>query len=119
MTTRRPHVYTRISKTTQTEGSGLDEQTTRIEQYLESKKHLFEGEVTYWQDIGLSAYKNKNIQDGQLAEFIKQVDEGKIGEGDALIIYSLDRLSRRSSWDETTIQHLVKKVLKSMMSVLQ
>ncbi|MCW2106745.1 UNVERIFIED_ORG: DNA invertase Pin-like site-specific DNA recombinase [Rahnella aquatilis] len=109
MTTRRPHVYTRISKTTQTEGSGLDEQTTRIEQYLESKKHLFEGEVTYWQDIGLSAYKNKNIQDGQLAEFIKQVDEGKIGEGDALIIYSLDRLSRRSSWDETTIQHLVKK----------
>lgn len=109
MTTRRPHVYTRISKTTQTEGSGLDEQTTRIEQYLESKKHLFDGEVTYWQDIGLSAYKNKNIQDGQLAEFIKQVDEGKIGEGDALIIYSLDRLSRRSSWDETTIQHLVKK----------
>ncbi|AKE10745.1 recombinase family protein [Serratia liquefaciens] len=109
MTTRRPHVYTRISKTTQTEGSGLDEQTARIEQYLKDKRHLFEGDVTYWQDIGLSAYGNKNIQDGQLAEFIKQVDEGKIGEGDALIIYSLDRLSRRSSWDETTIQHLVKK----------
>jgi DNA invertase Pin-like site-specific DNA recombinase len=109
MTTRRPHVYTRISKATQSEGSGLDEQTARIEQYLKDKNHLFEGDVTYWQDIGISAYGNKNIQDGQLAEFIKNVDEGRIGQGDALIIYSLDRLSRRSSWDETTIQHLVKK----------
>ncbi|QUY50333.1 recombinase family protein [Serratia plymuthica] len=109
MTTRRPHVYTRISKTTQTEGSGLDEQTARIEQYLKDKRHLFEGDVTYWQDIGVSAYRDMNIQHGQLSEFIKQVDEGRIGQGDALIIYSLDRLSRRSSWDETTIQHLVKK----------
>ncbi|WP_411749142.1 recombinase family protein [Serratia marcescens] len=109
MSARRPHVYTRISKVTQSEGSGLDEQTARIEQYLKDKKHLFEGDVTYWQDIGISAYGNKNIQDGQLAEFIKNVDEGRIGEGDALLIYSLDRLSRRSAWDETTIQHLVKK----------
>ncbi|WP_448665671.1 recombinase family protein [Serratia plymuthica] len=109
MSTRRPHVYTRISKTTQTEGSDLDEQTARIEQYLKDNNHLFEGDLTYWQDIGISAYKNKNIQDGQLAEIIKQVDEGRIGQGNALIIYSLDRLSRRASWDETTIQHLVKK----------
>ncbi|MEG3135641.1 recombinase family protein [Rouxiella sp. T17] len=107
MLKRRPHVYTRISKTNQIEGAGLTDQTSRIEEYLKVKSHLFEGEVQYWQDVGLSAWKNKNILDGQLAEFIIKVKAGEIGEDDALIIYSLDRLSRRSSWDETTIQMLV------------
>ncbi|WP_240783420.1 MULTISPECIES: hypothetical protein [unclassified Rahnella] len=40
---------------------------------------MFDGEVTYWQDIGLSAYKNKSIQDGQDAglsaqEMIKRLE---------------------------------------------
>ncbi|WP_324018986.1 recombinase family protein [Aeromonas caviae] len=108
MTYVKTHVYTRISKTSQQEGSGLDEQLARIEAYIQSKTHQFQGEPQYWQDIGLSAYKNKNIVDGQLGEFIKLVEEGKIGKGHALVIYSLDRLSRRSSWDEDTIQKLVK-----------
>ncbi|ORM57852.1 recombinase family protein [Pantoea rodasii] len=46
--------------------------------------------------------------DGELAEFVKLVDLGEIGDGHALVIYSLDRLSRRSSWDEDTIQKVVK-----------
>lgn len=104
----KTHVYTRISKTSQQEGSGIDEQLSRIESYIKSKPEQFHDEPQHWQDIGLSAFKNKNIIDGQLAEFIQQVEEGSIGEGHALVIYSLDRLSRRSSWDEDTIQKLVK-----------
>lgn len=104
----KTHVYTRISKTSQQEGSGLDEQLSRIESYIKSKPEQFQDEPQHWQDIGLSAYKNKNIIDGQLGEFIKQVGEGAIGKGHALMIYSLDRLSRRSSWDEDTIQKIVK-----------
>ncbi|MFM1662272.1 recombinase family protein [Aeromonas salmonicida] len=104
----KTHVYTRISKTSQQEGSGIDEQLSRIESYIKSKPEQFHDEPQQWQDLGLSAYKNKNIIDGQLGEFIKKVEEGEIGKGHALVIYSLDRLSRRSSWDEDTIQKLVK-----------
>lgn len=108
MTKHQIHVYTRISKTSQQEGSGLDEQLSRIDAYIKSKPEFLGSEITYWQDVGVSAFKNKNIHDGQLAEFIKQVESGSIGSGHALVIYSLDRLSRRSSWDEDTIQKLVK-----------
>ncbi|MFQ2602911.1 recombinase family protein [Aeromonas caviae] len=108
MTYVKTHVYTRISKTSQQEGSGIDEQLARIDAYIQSKPLQFQGEIQYWQDIGLSAFGNKNIIDGQLAEFIQHVEEGSIGKGHALVIYSLDRLSRRSSWDEDTIQKLVK-----------
>ena len=108
MTKHQIHVYTRISKTSQQEGSGLDEQLSRIDAYIKSKPEFLGSEITYWQDVGVSAFKNKNIHDGQLAEFIKQVESGSIGAGHALVIYSLDRLSRRSSWDEDTIQKLVK-----------
>ncbi|MHA3670154.1 recombinase family protein [Yersinia enterocolitica] len=109
MTKKNVHVYTRISKAAQQEGSGLDEQLDRIQKYVQDKQHLFNFEnITYWQDVGISAYKNKNIQDGELAVFLEKITSGEIGVGDALIIYSLDRLSRRSSWDETTIQMIVQ-----------
>lgn len=104
----KTHIYTRVSKTSQQEGSGLDEQLARIEEYIQDNPAQFQGEPQQWQDVGLSAYKNKNIVDGQLGEFIKLVEEGKIGKGHALVIYSLDRLSRRSGWDDTSIQKIVK-----------
>ncbi|HHQ4889294.1 MULTISPECIES: recombinase family protein [Aeromonas] len=103
----KTHIYTRISKTSQQEGCGLDEQLARIEAYIQDKPQQFQGEPQYWQDIGLSAFKNKNIVDGQLGEFIKLVVEGKIGKGHAIVIYSLDRLSRRSGWDDSSIQKIV------------
>lgn len=103
----KTHVYTRISKTSQQEGSGLDEQLARIDTYIKDNPEQFQGEIQYWQDIGLSAYKNKNIVDGQLGELIKLVEGGKIGDGHAIVIYSMDRLSRRSGWDDVSIQKIV------------
>ncbi|UKL47513.1 recombinase family protein, partial [Klebsiella pneumoniae] len=85
MTKHKIHVYTRISKTYQQEGSGLDEQLSRIDAYIKSKPEFLGSEITYWQDVGVSAFKNKNIHDGQLAEFIKQVESGSIGSGHALV----------------------------------
>lgn len=55
MTKKNVHVYTRISKAAQQEGSGLDEQLSRIEKYILDNQHLFNLEnITYWQDVGLS-----------------------------------------------------------------
>ena len=105
----KTHIYTRVSKTSQQEGSGLDEQLRRIESYTTRESHLFNGSpIQYWQDIGLSAYGDANIQDGELASLLGEIANGTIGKGHALVIYSLDRLSRRSSWDEDTIQKIVK-----------
>ncbi|OHT25357.1 recombinase family protein [Providencia sp. PROV038] len=108
MSKLKAHVYTRISKASQQEGSGLHEQRERIDEYIKKHTKIFDDKVTYWKDIGKSAYKGKNIQYGEIAEFIKQVKSGLIGKGHALILYSLDRFSRRSSWDEDILQWLVK-----------
>ncbi|TAJ01888.1 recombinase family protein [Pectobacterium versatile] len=104
----KPHIYIRVSKTNQIQGSGLDEQEARIREYIKGKSHLFNGEPIVWKDEGVSAYGSKNIEIGQLAKFISEVEQGRIGDGNCLIIYSLDRLSRRSAWDEDTIQYIVK-----------
>ncbi|CQI92628.1 Resolvase%2C N terminal domain [Yersinia rohdei] len=110
MTKLQLHVYTRISKTSQQEGSGLDEQLTRINSYIDDKKYLFDlNTIQYWQDVGVSAFKNKNIEDGSaLGELLDKISTGVIGTGHALVVYSLDRLSRRSNWDEYIIQQIVK-----------
>lgn len=91
MPMNKVHVYTIVSKTYQQEGSGIEEQLSRINSYIESKAELRNGEITYWQDIGLSAYKNKNIVDGQLGKIVQSIESGDIGEGHFLVIYSLDR----------------------------
>ncbi|CNH81450.1 Resolvase%2C N terminal domain [Yersinia pekkanenii] len=103
----KPHIYLRVSNSKQQYGSGLDEQRDRIEQYIKSNHHLFTADYHEWVDIGFSAYKNKNIVDGKLGELVELVNVGKLGAGDHLIVYSIDRLSRRASWDEKTIQLIV------------
>ncbi len=45
-------------------------------------------------DIGVSAFKGKNAEDGALSRFIHAAETGEIQPGSVLIIESLDRLSR-------------------------
>lgn len=56
MAYKQTHVYTRISKTAQQEGSGIDEQLSRIDAYIKDKPTKFKGEIQHWQDIGLPDY---------------------------------------------------------------
>ncbi|WP_409161758.1 recombinase family protein [Pectobacterium sp. B2J-2] len=86
----KPHIYIRVSKANQVQGSGLDEQEARIREYIKGKSHLFNGEPIVWKDEGVSAYGLKNVEIGQLAKFISEVEQGRIGDGNCLIIYSLD-----------------------------
>lgn len=104
-----PYCYRRLSTMSQVvSGQGLDDQRSIIERFLEENAEKFTGEPTYITDEGISAYKDANIaEDSALGLFLKDVKEHRIGFGSALLVTSLDRLSRRNAWSENTIQFIV------------
>ncbi|KYC14860.1 recombinase family protein [Citrobacter sp. AATXR] len=105
----RPICYERVSSIQQIEeGGGLDDQRSALEGYLDRNSEKFSADRVFIQDKGLSAFKNSNISaESQLGIFLQDVQNRKYGEGDALIVMSLDRISRRSSWAEDTIRFIV------------
>ncbi|HIE9725339.1 TPA: recombinase family protein [Klebsiella variicola subsp. variicola] len=105
----RPICYERVSSIQQVEvGNGLDDQRSALTAYLDKNADKFSIDRVFIQDAGLSAYKNANISPtSNLGKFLQDVRNHKYGKGDALIVISLDRLSRRSSWAESTIQFIV------------
>ena len=106
----RPICYERVSSFQQlSEGhGGLDDQRSAIDRYLDDNKKLFSGDRIYIQDRGISAYRNDNIAPGsQMGSFLEGIRKKEYGVGDALIVLSLDRISRRSSWSEDTIRYIV------------
>jgi DNA invertase Pin-like site-specific DNA recombinase len=48
-----------------------------------------------FRDLGLSAYKGKNVETGQLGLFLTAVERGDIPPGSVLIVEALDRLTRQ------------------------
>jgi DNA invertase Pin-like site-specific DNA recombinase len=46
-------------------------------------------------DIGVSAYKGKNLASGAFGRFLEAVREGKIAKGSYLLVESFDRMSRQ------------------------
>ncbi|WP_081946089.1 recombinase family protein [Cedecea neteri] len=105
----RPICYERVSSFDQViTGGGLDDQRSIIEQYLDDNIDKFTKNRIFITDEGVSAFKNANISaESNLGKFLQDVRDRKYGKGDALIVTSLDRLSRRSSWSENTIQFIV------------
>jgi len=105
----RPICYERVSSFDQVlSGSGLDDQRSIIEQFLDDNPENFTKNRIYITDEGVSAFKNANISaESNLGKFLQDVRGRKYGKGDALVVTSLDRLSRRSSWSENTIQFIV------------
>lgn len=105
----RPICYERVSSIQQVDtGGGLYDQRSTIEDYLDRNSNIFLNNRIFIQDAGISAFRNSNISpQSQLGIFLQDVQNRKYGEGDALIVLSLDRISRRSSWAEDTIRFIV------------
>jgi len=101
--------YVRMSTAKQLKGSSLARQTKLVQEYaLENDLHL--DLETDYSDIGKSAYKEMHLApEAGLRRFLEAVEKGRIKPGSALIIESLDRLSR---------QH-VQKALSLMINILQ
>ncbi|MBK0077885.1 recombinase family protein [Kosakonia sp. S58] len=105
----RPISYERVSTFQQVEmGKGLVDQRSSLTAFLDKNADKFTDERVFITDEGVSAFKNANIApESSLGKFLQDIRDKKYGKGDALIVCSLDRLSRRSSWSENTIQFIV------------
>jgi DNA invertase Pin-like site-specific DNA recombinase len=57
-------------------------------------KHGLELHPVSYRDLGVSAFKRKNVERGALAAFIDAVKTGKVAKDSYLIIEQFDRLSR-------------------------
>jgi DNA invertase Pin-like site-specific DNA recombinase len=85
--------YVRFSTAEQLKGDSLRRQTQAAETY--AKNHGLTLDTSFsFRDLGVSAFKGKNVKDGALGSFLTAVENGKVPQGATLIVENLDRLSR-------------------------
>jgi DNA invertase Pin-like site-specific DNA recombinase len=84
--------YLRFSTPEQLRGDSLRRQLDLAERYA-AANHL-DLDRRSFEDLGVSAFRSKNAQDGTLGEFLRLVRSGDIPKGSFLLVESLDRLSR-------------------------
>jgi DNA invertase Pin-like site-specific DNA recombinase len=85
--------YIRFSTAQQALGDSLRRQVELAEDYCE-EHGLTLANASAYRDLGVSAFRSKNIEAGKLAEFIAAVKAGRVSPGSFLIIEQFDRLSR-------------------------
>jgi DNA invertase Pin-like site-specific DNA recombinase len=93
MTKTKAYSYLRISNDQQKVGDGIRRQMEASKTYADQYGYDL---VETMSDIGISAFKGKNITEGALGVFIAAIDAGNIEAGSVLLVESLDRLSRDS-----------------------
>ncbi|QCJ00068.1 recombinase family protein [Agrobacterium larrymoorei] len=89
----KAYSYVRMSTDVQLKGDSLRRQTEESKRYCE-ENGLELVEDFKLQDIGVSAYRGKNVTQGELGRFLSLAENGMIPEGSFLIVESLDRISR-------------------------
>ena len=89
----KAYSYIRMSTEGQLKGDSLRRQVDRSRQYA-AEHGLDLDETTTFNDIGVSAYRGKNLKQGALGSFLEAVRTKKIAKGSYLLVESLDRFSR-------------------------
>jgi len=92
--TARPvaYSYVRFSTAKQLLGDSLRRQVEDCEKYC--RENDLELHPVSYRDLGVSAFKRRNVEKGALAAFIDAVEKGLIEKGSYLIIEQFDRLTR-------------------------
>ncbi|MEM9277780.1 MAG: recombinase family protein [Pseudomonadota bacterium] len=93
----RAYSYIRMSTDIQLKGDSLRRQLEASEKFA-GEHNLELVEDFNLRDIGVSAFKGKNIVEGKLGTFIQAVENGDIDRGSYLLVESLDRLSRQETF---------------------
>jgi DNA invertase Pin-like site-specific DNA recombinase len=99
--------YVRFSSSEQSKGDSLCRQTDLAEGYAQRHGLQLDRELTF-RDLGVSAFTAKNKTEGALAAFIKACKSGRVKPGSALLVESLDRLSREQ----------VRKALRQLLELI-
>ncbi len=93
MSKTKAYSYVRFSSALQAQGDSRRRQSQGAIDYAQQKDLDL---VETFEDMGVSAFRGKQLRDGQLGVFRDLVERGKIERGSHLIVESLDRLSRAS-----------------------
>lgn len=71
----------------------LDQLNRFFEQYPQARQ------VERYEDLGVSAFKGKNLKTGQLAKFVERIKAKEILPNSLLLVESFDRISRMGGYD--------------------
>jgi len=74
-------------------GDSFRRQTELSQRYAEEHGLDLDDKLTF-RDLGVSAYRGRNVSKGALGDFIKAIEKGRVQPGSYLLVESLDRLSR-------------------------
>lgn len=100
--------YVRFSTPEQAKGDSERRQTEKAEQYAAT--HGLELSDMSLKDLGRSAYRGKNLQEGALSAFRLAVELGDIPRSSYLLLESPDRLSRLPAIDATEALNAICKL---------
>jgi DNA invertase Pin-like site-specific DNA recombinase len=89
--------YIRFSNATQAFGDSLQRQIEASRTY--ATKHGMRLDESLQPDRGVSAFKGRNRTEGNLSAFLARIQDGTVSKGSALLVESLDRLSREEVED--------------------
>jgi DNA invertase Pin-like site-specific DNA recombinase len=89
----KAYSYVRYSSKMQENGDSTRRQIELSEKYAQ-EHGLDLDENLRMQDDGVSAFDGSNVNKGELSEFLKDIEAGRVAAGAYLLVESLDRLSR-------------------------
>lgn len=111
---RKAYSYLRFSSNKQEKGDSLRRQISLRDAWLARKGLKLDDSLTI-RDLGVSAFRGKNLTKGALAGFIAAVQAGRVEKGSYLVIEKLDRFSRDDA-DETL--PIFTKLVKSGITIV-
>jgi DNA invertase Pin-like site-specific DNA recombinase len=97
MSNNKAYSYLRFSTPDQIKGDSFRRQSELSRRYADEHGLELDEALTF-NDLGVSAFRGANAQEGQLGAFLTAVDQGKVRPGSTLLVESLDRLSRQSPY---------------------
>jgi DNA invertase Pin-like site-specific DNA recombinase len=86
--------YLRYSSTEQKKGDSVRRQKALREAWLQRNPGVTLDTSLVLEDRGVSAFRGKNAETGQLKAFRDEVESGRVPPGSYLLVENLDRLSR-------------------------
>ena len=89
----RAYSYLRFSTTEQLKGDSQRRQLALARDYADRHGLDLDERLTF-RDLGVSAWRGKNVKEGALGMFLDAVDNGHVPPSSYLLVENLDRLSR-------------------------
>lgn len=104
----KAYSYIRFSTSAQQHGHSLVRQDDAAIQYAAAHGLELDDSLNM-RDLGVSAFRGKNVSDGALGAFIKAIEDGRVAPGSLLLVEDIDRLSRLPVFEALDVfQRIIK-----------